>query len=419
MSPSFELDKKIQEWLKWDKNEHTKTEIEKLVKSKKYDDLKGVLLKRLSFGTAGLRGKMAAGYSCMNDLVIIQTGQGLLKYLEKTEQKMLQSNGIVLGFDGRHNSKRFPNPEEGKSALDLSIKTANENKSTIILANDPDADSTGEWKVFTGNELGALFGWWILHCFKIKNPNVQIDETYMISSTVSSMILKTMSKKEGFKFEETLTGFKWMGNKSIELINQGKKVLYAFEESIGYMCGTAVLDKDGVSAASVFATMASFLYNINETVTEKLENIYNTYGQHLSLQSYYICHDPVVIGNIFKRIRNYSNTNKYPSGVLNNKYKIIAVRDLTTGYDDNQPDKKAVLPVDSKNHMITFNFENGLVCTLRTSGTEPKIKYYTELCASPEIIDINQIKETLNEMVLAICKELLEPEKNELISKCN
>lgn len=50
---------------------------------------------------------MAAGYSCMNDLVIIQTGQGFLKYLEKDRADPLKKNGIVVGYDGRHNSKRY------------------------------------------------------------------------------------------------------------------------------------------------------------------------------------------------------------------------------------------------------------------------------------------------------------------------
>lgn len=70
---------------------------------------------------------------------------------------------------------KFPNPEEGKSALDLAIKTANENGASIILANDPDADrfalaeknrNTGEWKIFNGNEIAALLGWWLWHNFK-------------------------------------------------------------------------------------------------------------------------------------------------------------------------------------------------------------------------------------------------------------
>lgn len=60
---------------------------------------------------------------------------------------------------------------------------------------------------------------------------------------------------------------------------------------------------------------------------------------------------------------------------------INGVRDLTTGYDDSYPDMKARLPTSKSSQMITFRFTNGLVATLRTSGTEPKIKYYTELCS--------------------------------------
>lgn len=75
---------------------------------------------------------------------------------------------------------------------------------------------------------------------------------------------------------------------------------------------------------------------------------------------------------------------QYPTGILNDKYVIKNVRDLTTGYDNSQSDNIAILPVSKSSQMITFEFENGLVTTLRTSGTEPKIKYYTELCATPK-----------------------------------
>lgn len=59
-----------------------------------------------------------------------------------------------------------------------------------------------------------------------------------------------MHPDEGFNFIETLTGFKWMGNRADELIKQNKRVLFAFEEAIGYMCGSHVLDKDGIAAAA-------------------------------------------------------------------------------------------------------------------------------------------------------------------------
>jgi phosphomannomutase len=75
---------------------------------------------------------------------------------------------------------------------------------------------------------------------------------------------------------------------------------------------------------------------------------------------------------------------QYPKSLLNGKYVVTSVRDLMTpGYDSSQPDQKAILPVSCSSQMITFTFENGLVATLRTSGTEPKIKYYAELCACP------------------------------------
>lgn len=75
---------------------------------------------------------------------------------------------------------------------------------------------------------------------------------------------------------------------------------------------------------------------------------------------------------------------QYPTSILDGKYSIIGIRDLTTGYDNTKPGNKAILPTSKSSQMITFTFDNGLVTTLRTSGTEPKIKYYCELCASPK-----------------------------------
>lgn len=74
--------------------------------------------------------------------------------------------------------------------------------------------------------------------------------------------------------QETLTGFKWMGNRADALLKEGKTVLFAFEEAIGFMCGSCVLDKDGVSAAAVCAEMATYVYNQGLTLSKQLEKIY-------------------------------------------------------------------------------------------------------------------------------------------------
>lgn len=123
------------------------------------------------------------------------------------------------------------------------MKTAAETNSNLIFANDPDSDRfalaelhNGSWRVFNGNEIGALFGWWLWTQFVEQQSNdVKPSDCYMISSAVSSKILETISKKEGFNWVETLTGFKWMANNAEKHTKQGKRVLFAFEEAIGFM----------------------------------------------------------------------------------------------------------------------------------------------------------------------------------------
>ncbi|XP_060589503.1 glucose 1,6-bisphosphate synthase-like [Ruditapes philippinarum] len=318
---------------------------------------------------------------------------------------------------------KYPNPEEGKGALVLSMKTADNAGSKVILANDPDADRLAlaendgeEWTIFTGNEIGALLGWWSWFAFRQKHPNVPAQDCYMLASTVSSKILQTMATKEGFNFEETLTGFKWMGNRSDSLLKEGKTVLFAFEEAIGYMCGSTVLDKDGVSAAAVSAEMAAYLYRNNSTLKKKITDIYKHYGHHISSNSYYICHDPETIKRMFDEIRNYNNTGKYPDSC--GCYKIKHVRDLTVGFDNSQPDNKPMLPVSASSEMITFTFENGCVATIRTSGTEPKIKYYTEHKPDPShVLDREAAQKELDDMVNCIIKYFYKPGDNNLTAR--
>jgi phosphoglucomutase len=99
----------------------------------------------------------------------------------------------------------------------------------------------------------------------------------MLSSGVSSKMLRSMAEKEGFHHEETLTGFKWMGNRSLELAEKGFVVPYAFEEAIGYMFGDIVPDKDGIAAASVFLRLVTEIYERRQTVTDLFNQLYERY----------------------------------------------------------------------------------------------------------------------------------------------
>ncbi|EDW10482.1 uncharacterized protein Dmoj_GI21114 [Drosophila mojavensis] len=601
LSGDKELDSQIKKWVKWDRNQDTLCQIMEAVRNEDWDTLRCRLCRRIDFGTAGLRAVMRAGFDSMNELVIIQTSQGLCAYIKEQypDEAEWAVRGVVIGFDGRYNSQRFaeltaivflsnnfrvyqfkrmvgtpfvpytvmrmnslagvmitashnpkqengykvywsngaqiipphdegvqnaimenlqphpdswdetllcnneslsdpynnvlppyydalkkeiscplmeangncpltftytpmhgvgyayvklafskinlkavipvlqqiapdpefptapsPNPEDPKT-LCLAIERANEKKTQVILANDPDADrlvvaeldENKKFKIFTGNEMGALLGWWSLENYKMNAENPDIANCVMISSTVSSKLLKSMAQVEGFTHHETLTGFKWIGNKAIEEQNAGKKVLFGFEEAVGYMISTNVVDKDGIRAAAHVATMACYLRCKKcMTMQEKLRDLYETYGFHATVGSYVMCNDSGLTKRIFDRLRTFDDgqENTYPTNILDGEYEVESVRDLTTGYDSSTPDKKPVLPVSESSQMITFVFKNGMEVTLRTSGTEPKIKYYAEMGGKPENKHWDELTTTLNKMMDGVITEFLEPAKNGL-----
>lgn len=113
----------------------------------------------------------------------------------------------------------------------------------------------------------------------------------------------------GLTFLETLTGFKWMANKAYDLeeADPGNKVLLGYEEAIGFMCGTQVLDKDGVSAAVRAAELMAFLDLKKLTLSGKLNEIYDEYGYHCNRTSYFFVSDKSITQRIFDRLRKFDD----------------------------------------------------------------------------------------------------------------
>lgn len=134
------------------------------------------------------------------------------------------------------------------------------------------------------------------------------DKLAMIASTVSSKFLQRMAQVEGFRFEEALTGFKWIGNRAIQLEAEGYEVVFAYEEAIGFTIGDIVKDKDGITALAFFAEWAKQLKKRGYTVYGYLESLYQKYGYFVSDNSYFVCAEKEVIKAIFERIRYGTNT---------------------------------------------------------------------------------------------------------------
>eukprot|EP00198_Chlamydomonas_reinhardtii_P000549 XP_001689884.1 phosphoglucomutase [Chlamydomonas reinhardtii] len=286
----------------------------------------------------------------------------------------------------------FPNPEEGAGTWAAAFAAASERGARLVLANDPDADRlavaerspSGQFRPFTGNEIGALLAHWVWTNFRKRHPEVAPSRCVMLASAVSSKLLGAMAEKEGFVFVETLTGFKWLGNTAMRLEReQGMTVLFAFEEAIGFMLGGMYKDKDGISAASVFAELAAHTYGSGRTLDELLRGLYDRYG-FFDYRSGYFITDAAKSRAVFNDLRGgggfEGRTAVYAKDVAG--VGVTSVRDLGTGLDTAQPDGRAVLPWQSGDMMITYGLEGAATLTLRASGTEPKLKYYLEVKGS-------------------------------------
>lgn len=264
---------------------------------------------------------------------------------------------------------KYPNPEE-KGALDLATALADSEGVNLVLANDPDADRfavaekvNGQWYQFTGDQIGVLLGHYMSH---LQTENKSIT---MLTSAVSSQMLACIGENKGFEVAETLTGFKWLGNRALEI---GPQVVFAYEEALGYMLPQIVYDKDGIAAAMVFLQACSTWKSPWAT----LQKLYNLHGFFETLNTYWRCSDQALVSTVFADIRQ--NRSLFPV-----QREILRCRDLTHRTDTGTYSKKPDLPVDPSTQMLTFWLsgsisDDGIRFTIRASGTEPKIKIYLE-----------------------------------------
>ena len=275
----------------------------------------------------------------------------------------------------------YPNPEEAGS-LDLAKATADRDSVRLILANDPDADrfavaeklDDGSWHQFTGDQVGILLAEYLIKGVKPSEPG----DEWMLTTAVSSQMLSVVAEAQGIAIEETLTGFKWLGNRALELEGKGKKVHFAYEEALGYMFPDIVHDKDGIAAAIIFLRACKDWPS--RSPWAKLQRMYEDYGYFHTINTYWRSPSMTATSAVFDHVRRLGNP--YPK--LVGQRAVTCWRDLTVGYDSSTDDHVPDLPVSKNSQMITCwlkkndGTDEGIRFTVRTSGTEPKIKIYLE-----------------------------------------
>lgn len=318
---------------------------------------------------------------------------------------------------------KFPNPEED-GALTLAYQTADRAGENIVIANDPDADRfavaqrvAGSWQRFTGDQLGVLLADYLLENELSQQKQGRIA---MLCSAVSSGMLKKMVSAAGssFHFEQTLTGFKWIGNRAKQLQDDGFVALFGYEEALGYMFPEVSWDKDGIAAMSTFLSALSHWKAQGLDPWAKLEQLYQKYGYHESINTYFISPSPNYTKEIFTKIRKSKAILEMSLDV----YKILRWRDITNGKDSGGWENK--LPMDKSSEMLQFQLiktdlvarnETGdekvdarpteISFTIRASGTEPKVKLYLECSSSTG----NEAVNHATKVFYAIVREWISP----------
>jgi len=275
--------------------------------------------------------------------------------------------------DGNFPTVKFPNPEE-KGAMDLATALAEEKKADLVLANDPDADrlaamardAGGKLRMLTGNELGVLLGHYLLSQKSVPRPLV-------ITTIVSSAQLKALAAGMGASYEETLTGFKWIANRALELLPSGQQFIFGYEEALGYTVGTVARDKDGIGAALVVADMAASCKARGTTLLGYLEEVQRAHGLFVAKQANFTLpgsSGAAVIGQVMQAFRGSAPTTV---GDLT----VVAVNDYQA-QTRKQGSASSALALP-KSNVLAYELDGGSRVTVRPSGTEPKIKFYFEL----------------------------------------
>ncbi len=290
--------------------------------------------------------------------------------------------------DGNFSTVRSPNPEE-KDALTLAIEKAKEIGADLVLGTDPDCDRVGiavkngdEYVLFTGNQTGALLVKFVLTMKKA----MLNEKSTLVKTIVTSELGADIGKKFGLQIEETLTGFKYIGDKINKYEESGEQeFVIGYEESYGYLVGTHARDKDAVVSSMLICQMAAWYKNQGKTLVDGLNEIYDEYGYYLDYLDSFVLKGKDGAEKIQSLMTYFRNKGK---ALFDGIEEII---DFSEGIRD--------LP---KENVLKYIWNDGSWMAVRPSGTEPKIKVYYSIVDPVKDnakVRLENIRETIKEII--------------------
>lgn len=273
---------------------------------------------------------------------------------------------------------RSPNPEDPE-ALRSAIQLAQETGADIVMGTDPDTDRVGlavrdrdgSYVCLNGNETGALMLNYLL--FQMKRTGRLPENGVMIKTIVTSELGRAIASSYGVETAETLTGFKYIGEKIKQMEQSGdKKFVFGYEESYGYLIGDFVRDKDAVQACLFIAEMAAWYRNEGQTLLDVLKGLHDRFGYYVEDQHSIEMAGLAGIVRVHE-IMNYLRENMMPNM---DGWRVSWVRDFERGTEYHLSSnmlRAAGLP---RSNVLHYSFVNSCWFAIRPSGTEPKLKIY-------------------------------------------
>lgn len=273
--------------------------------------------------------------------------------------------------DSQFSTVKSPNPEE-REAFTLAIEMAKQSDADLIIGTDPDCDrmgavvkdAQGEYVVLSGNQSGAIMVDYLLGSLK-RRGELPANGT-VIKTIVTSEMGAVIAKNYGVETINTLTGFKYIGEKMTQFETTGERsFLFGYEESYGYLAGNYARDKDAVVAAMLLAEAAAYYKQQGKTLYDVLQELYERHGFFLeALESRTMKGKDGLaqIGQIMSDWR--SSPPVQVAGI-----PVAEVLDYSQGRDGLPPE-----------NVLKYVLADKSWFCLRPSGTEPKIKLYFAVC---------------------------------------
>lgn len=272
----------------------------------------------------------------------------------------------------------YPNPEDLNSFA-YAIKLGKEIDAELLIATDPDCDRVrcivkdkhGEFQALNGNQIGAILIKYILEARNEKN-NIPKNGV-IVKSIVTGDLGRVIAEDYGVETIETLTGFKNICGKANEFeITKEYEFIFGYEESIGYVYGTEVRDKDAVISSMLLTEAAAYYKTMNKTLLDVLNDLFNKYGFYSEKLFSIVLEGMEGQERISRMMKTYRKEYlKEINGVKLDKFTDYLNEEtliISTG-------EKEAIDIPKQNAM-KFVLEDGSWYSIRPSGTEPKIKIY-------------------------------------------